>query len=320
MPEHRHKGVVPWSKSFFAMLLTNHYPREFAPGSGHGTILTPDGERIEGKHVAAWSWDPWHHMDEARALNKLGTRGRARTAGVVRMFSGLAVCAACGRALHHQLRHRSISGYYSTYLCAAAEDGYVCSVRTMTQPKTGKRGTRGWRCVRSSALEEQFAALVLDWELPSDWREQIAAEVNRMHDDGTLQQAAQWRANLQVERKRILLQHRTGRISDEEMLEETARIDGLLATLPTVESWEVERETRITAADTLAHQRDYWDHATPEQRAEALRLIMEPYGIAVDLERLAIMRIKPRPALFPTFRVPLTHHWREHEGGWFSRV
>lgn len=122
------------------------------------------------------------------------------------------------------------------------------------------------------------------------------------------------------ERKRILLQHRYGRISDEEMLEETARIDGLLSTLPTVESWEVERETRITAADTLARQHEYWDHAKPEQRAEALRLIVESYGIEVDLEKQAIIRIKPRATFLPTFRVMLANHWREQEEGWLLRL
>jgi hypothetical protein len=183
----------------------------------------------------------------------------------------------------------------------------------------GHAGHAVFRGVRSSTLEEAFAALVLDWELPADWREQIAAEVNRMQDDGALEEAAQWRANLQEERKRILLQHRYGRIGDDEMLEETARIDGLLATLPTVEGWEVERETRITAADTLARQRAYWDHATAEQRAEALRLIVEPFGLVVDLERQTLTRIKPRAAFLPTFRVMLAHQWHEEEGGWLQR-
>ena len=144
--------------------------------------------------------------------------------------------------------------------------------------------------------------------------------VNRTLDDGKRDEVMQWRNSLQEERKRVLFQHRNGVITDDEMLDETARIDGQLAILPAVDGWEHEKETRITAADTLARQRDYWDHATPEQRAEALRLIVEPYGLVVDLEQQKIRRIKPRAAFLPTFKVLLAHHWREEEGGWLLRL
>jgi DNA invertase Pin-like site-specific DNA recombinase len=318
--EHRHKGRVTWGKPFLAMLLTNPFPREFAPGSGKGTIITPDGERVEGQHVAAWSWDLWHRMDEARKLNQKGTRGRAPTAGIVRIFSGLAVCAACGRPLHHQLRHGSVSGFYSTYLCQSSDTGYTCSVRTAAQPKTGSRGTRGYRGLRSKVLEEQFAALVLNLELPPNWRETMVAEVNRLQNSGKLEEAAEWRANLQEERKRILLQHRHGRISDEEMLDETARIDGLLSTLPAIERWDAEREQRITAADTLAGLLEYWNAGSAEKRAEFLRSIVDPSGLAVDLEEQTIRRIKPRPMFALTFKALLADQWREIDDGWFVRV
>jgi hypothetical protein len=204
--EHRHKGVVPWSKAFLKELLVSPFPREFAPGSGRGTIVAPDGERIEGQHVAAWSWELWHRMDETRALNTKGTRGRA----------------PCGRSLHHQLRHGAIAGYYSSYICQATNGGYDCAIRT-SPLKTGERGTRGYRGVRSRMLEEEFASLVLDWELPDDWRAQIAAEVNRTLDDGKRDEVMQWRNSPQEERKRVLFQHRNGVITDDEMLDETAR-------------------------------------------------------------------------------------------------
>ncbi len=318
--EHRHKGVVRWGTSFLSELLTNPFPREYAPGSGQGTIITPDGERIEGKHPAAWSWDVWHRMDEARALNRKGTHARAPAHGVTRLFSGLAVCASCMRPLHHQLRHGPISGFYSSYHCQATLRGATCTLRTAAQIKTGNWGTRGYRGLRSAVLEEQFAALVLDWELRDGWREQIAADVNREENASEREDAVTWRTNLQEERKRVLLQHRYGRIADEEMLEETARIDGLLAALPTPEGRTVERAAQLTAADTLARMRDYWDHATPEQRSEALRTILQPAGLIVDLERQTIVRIKPRPALIPTFRVVQAHRWQETEGGWFTRL
>jgi hypothetical protein len=318
--EHRVKGVVSWGKPFVSSVLTNAFPREFALGSGQGTIVTPDGEHIESKHPAAWSWDLWHRIDEARALNQRGTRGRPPIEGHVRVFSGLAVCAACGRPLHHQLRRSPVDGAYGAYLCAASDTGYVCPLRTAKHIKSGEWGTRGFRSVRSDELEEELAALVLDWELSPDWREQVAAEVNRRQDGGRLEEAATWRANLQEERKRVLVQHRYGRISDEDMLEETARIDTLLAALPTPERWELEKQATFTAADSFARQREYWDRCTPAQRSEVLRLIVEPLGLVVDLVEQTLVRIKPRSALLPMFRVVLADRWREGESGWLVRV
>jgi hypothetical protein len=320
--EHPHRGVVPWGKSFLAMLLISPFPREFAPGSGYGTILTPDNQRIEGKHPAAWSWDLWHRMDEARELNRKGRRGHPQTQGVVRLFSGLAVCAACGRLLHHQLRHGPTSGWYGSYLCASSDNGYPCPARTVGRVGEGARGQRGWRGVRSSVLERQFASLVLDWELPADWREQIADEVNRQDAGVNMDQAREYRAHLQDERKRVLTQHRFGRISDDEMLEETARIDALLAALPTPEGRAVEREAQLTAVDTMAHVRDYWDRSTPEQQAETLRLFLLPAGLVVDLTAGQIVRVHPRPAFLPFLRVVLDGPaGRFHEGddGWLIR-
>ena len=318
--EHRTKGVVRWGKPFVCALLTNSFPREFAPGSGRGTILAPDGERVEGKHPAAWSWELWHRIDEARALNAKGTRGRSPAHGVTRVFSGVAVCGACGRPLHHQLRRGPVSGWYSVYLCSASDTAYPCPLREAGRVGSGERGSRGFRAVRSSDLEEQIASLVLDWALPSDWRERIAEEVNRRERGGAqLDEAARMRSELQAERKAVLTQHRYGRISDEEMLQETARIDAVLSALPTAESRDALRAAQLAGADTLAKMRDYWQCASAEQRAEAVRLLLQPGGLAVDLSRGEIVRIKPRPALLPTFAVMLGHRWSDAGVGWLAR-
>jgi len=45
-------------------------------------------------------------------------------------------------------------------------------------------------------------------------------------DDGTRDEVTQWRNSLLEKRKRVLFQHRNGVIADDEMLEETAQIDG----------------------------------------------------------------------------------------------
>src|SRR5262249_10817103 len=58
-------GERPLTKDTVAAIRRSHFPREFAPGCGHGTIVSPAGEMREGWHVAAWSFELWHRMDEA---------------------------------------------------------------------------------------------------------------------------------------------------------------------------------------------------------------------------------------------------------------
>jgi hypothetical protein len=40
--------------------------KKIAPGCGHGTIVTPSGDLVEGKHQAAWPYELWNRMDEVK--------------------------------------------------------------------------------------------------------------------------------------------------------------------------------------------------------------------------------------------------------------
>src|SRR5258708_35169272 len=53
------------SKDTVAAIRRMWVPREFAPGSGHGTIETPSGELIEVQHTAAWPYALWQRLGEA---------------------------------------------------------------------------------------------------------------------------------------------------------------------------------------------------------------------------------------------------------------
>src|SRR5262249_1516711 len=116
---HEHVGPRPFSKDTIRAIRLRWYHREFAPGSGKGTILTPDGQRVEGKHVAAWSWELWHRIDEATALRQ-GSRGQRRNSsaaptGHLWLFSGLVVCAACGNRLRADGNSRATGTHYGYY-------------------------------------------------------------------------------------------------------------------------------------------------------------------------------------------------------------
>src|SRR5438270_414469 len=89
------------TKDTVAAIRRLHFPREFAPGCGHGTIVTPSGDLVEGKHPAAWPYELWNRMDEVKM-----SQFRRPTKDAKRRpheFSRIIVCAACRRPLRVML-------------------------------------------------------------------------------------------------------------------------------------------------------------------------------------------------------------------------
>jgi hypothetical protein len=301
---HRVRGRVPWSKTTITEFVTNPFPREYRPGGGLGTIRTPDGRLIEGKHIAAWSFDLAQRMDEMRIVRRKGRTGHPSVGGVVRIFSGLAICAACGRPLHHQPRFYQ-GRRYSVYMCASSTEGFSCPMR-------------GWKSIRSDDLSDCFADLALARPLPVDWRERILADLARKGGADDKQAVEVCHSELEGEREQVLFQHRHRIISDERMLTEVRRIDEALAQLPrSVADSQVEEALLVAAGETLARHRDYWDLATLEEQAEIMRLLVRPYGLAVDIPKKRIARFLPRELVLPVLRLALPG-WHVGNDGWLE--
>ena len=93
-------GQRPLSKDTVAAMRRMWFPREFAPGCGHGTIETPSGELVEGRHPAAWPYELWQQMVQAKS--KQYRRPRAESRRQAHEFSRMVVCAGCHRPLRVQ--------------------------------------------------------------------------------------------------------------------------------------------------------------------------------------------------------------------------
>jgi hypothetical protein len=290
--------------------LSNPFPREFAPDSGHGTIITPSGERIAGQHIAAWDWDLWHRIDAFRVVRQKGKRGHATSEERTRIFSGIAICSGCGRPLHHQQRHGVVSGHYAVYLCPSSDTGYVCPNKLR----------HGWQGIRADVIARLFAELILARQLPDDWRDQVAAEFNTTNDAQRADDVAERRRQLEGERERVLWLFQAGHRSREWVDVEMARLHSVLATLPSEAETAHSHREAIACGETLLRHRDYWELATPQERAEIVRLIVQPMGLAVDIPVRSIERIRPWPALVPVLRVALLGEkgWQLNNGGWFA--
>jgi DNA invertase Pin-like site-specific DNA recombinase len=90
-------GERPLTKDTIAAIRRSWFPREFAPGCGHGTIDTPSGELVEGRHQAAWPYELWQQMVETKTAQYRRPRKEAQRRP--HEFSRIIVCAACRRPL-----------------------------------------------------------------------------------------------------------------------------------------------------------------------------------------------------------------------------
>jgi hypothetical protein len=162
---HEHIGPRPFSKDTIRAMRLRWFQREYALGSGKGTIWTTDGQRMEGQHVAVWSWELWHRIDEATAERR-GSRGQQRgTRGTPEehrwLFSGIVLCAACGNRLRADGNYTRSGRHYGYYRDEAAARGLSCS-------------EGGRLAVREDVLEQQFYDLLAHYRLPADFRGRIA--------------------------------------------------------------------------------------------------------------------------------------------------
>lgn len=316
----------PFGKDSVRSLLLNPFPREFAPGASVGTIWTPAGERIAGRHVAAFAWDVWQRMDERRALRHYGSRGQQREhqrsqQPFVWVFSGYVVCVACGSRLRADGTNRHGYHYYRD---TARKRGYDCpATSTVFDARNLRQRTRGPLSVRADRLEAQFLAL-LATPFVEDWRAYITEGVACGAEDG--QTTPDWqaidvrRANLTRELERLKFQHQHGLIGDDDLVREATRIQQALGALPSSEAQAALAAESLALGEALVAQgsvADYWQIATSEERVELVTALLLPDGVRYDLATQRIVGLAPRLVAAPVLRILLTGAgWRTTADGW----
>lgn len=302
---HAYRGPRPFSKDSVRALLLNLFPRAYAPagspGADRGTIWTPDGERVCGQHEAAWSWELWHRIDEARTQRR-GSRGHPRTDGRVWLFSGIVVCARCGNRLRADGSAYARGKPYAYYRDEAQDRGLACA-----------SVAGGWRSVRDTTLEARFVATLLAHPLPRDWRQKIADAYARQEQRTDWAAIATRRRALESELERAKFLFKQGLANERELLADSERIHQALDALPDRAS-EAETAARtIAAGETLESLRAYWGEAAPAERAELVRILLVPEGLRYDLtapDGGQIVGLRPRAAFLAPLKLML-RGWRE---------
>lgn len=292
------------TKDTIAGIRRSWFPREFAPGSGHGTIDTPSGELVEGQHQAAWPYDLWQRMVEVKASQYRRPRKEAQRRP--HEFSRMIVCAACRRPLRVMLP-RGIPYYKDTSLlrkldCAAG----------------------GYLSISSSTVIAQFEDILMRVSLPTSWRKVIAERCSSelVKDDGADRSRVR-RAELEAEQERLVTVFTKGYITEQALDEQMERIRAELFILPIPAVQDTTEITRlaISTGETLAGMADYWFEATAEERRDILWSLLLTQGVIYDLERGAIVGLLPRPSVLPVLALGLenTGEWEQRDTGLWLR-
>lgn len=131
-------------------------------------------------------------------------------------------------------------------------------------------------------------------------RQQIAEAISIAQSEQEAWEREEQR--LVVKRQRTLRQRRAGYISEEECKEELAAV---ALGLRLLQSWETAQllEESLKLGEQLSDITACWSEASGEDQRQWMHLLVEPGGLAVDLETQQIAALAPRPALLPLLRL-----------------
>lgn len=297
-------GSRALTKDTIAAIRRSWFPREFVPGSGHGTIETPSGELIEGRHPAAWPHELWQRMVESKAAQY--RRPKRESQRHPHEFSRIIVCAACRRPL----RVQPYPSGYVYYRDTSAKRKLPCAAG-------------GFLLVSSVQVLEQFSELLASIRLPGAWRKAIAERCSAPTNDESGERVRARRAELETEQKRLVTAFAKGYLSETDLDAHVERIRAELQRLPPVSrSADVETfiDTAVAAGETLTDMAGYWREALPEERRDIVWAILLADGLIYDLERRVIAGMLPRPDVLPVLALGLEAEWEQRDGGLWCRA
>jgi hypothetical protein len=307
-------GRRPWSESIISSLLYTVYPREFAPGSGHGSIGVPEGGIVEGKHVAAWSYELCQQIERNRTL--LGTNRHASPRrGLIQAFSGFIYCIHCGRPL--TTRTQRYYGRDVTYIY------YACQTPKLHGIQCAAGSDRRHCAVRTELIEQQFGT-VLGWlgSWPADAIAQMKATYDTMAELATdpQEEYEHQRTELAKRKANLSRQHELGLLDDTQLMARFAEIRQEEAQLqaPTTLSlrprWEGALQT-MRALESLDAQWKEASGAGEHVLCHRMAFVLV-HTVYLDLLQGRIVGLRPKPDVYLPMKHRLAEHgWREREPG-----
>lgn len=298
-------GERKLTKDTLAAIRRSWFPREFAPGSGHGTIDTPSGELVEGKHQAAWPYELWQRMVEVKAgqYHRPSVEAQRRA----HEFSRIITCVACRRPLA-VARWNEVAYYRDT-----------SAIRKLECP------AGGFLAVKASMVIYQFGDILRRVQLPTAWREVIAEQYNAKitNQDKAFEGIMQRRKEIEAEQKRLVTAFTKGYLTEQDLDTQMGRLREELLVLPMPLTHSVDEMTQmvISAGETLVDMADYWMEATAEEKRDIVWSLFPLGGLIYDLERQSIVGVLLRESILPVLVLGLeqTGLWEQRDQGLWLR-
>ncbi|MBA3825276.1 MAG: recombinase family protein, partial [Ktedonobacterales bacterium] len=274
-------GQHPFTKDTINIILKNRfYVGELPDGQGgwvpgqHGPLIAPE------------VWDRAQHVRQRYQGNPQTIPGNAR---VHVLGGGLLRCRTCwgeGRSMALHVAHSLKATDTARYACRGRIQGFACG-----QPS-----------VDEAVLEAQVAAILEQFTLPVDYREQVVAlyqqKQSQREAEGLPDPAAQ-RAKLaaRLERQRYL--YELGDWTREQYLEARQEVTRELEGIPLVPSMIPEMEVVQQLGGYVQQVRAAWNDADKAQRRMLIRTLFTTMW--VDGER--IVAVEPEAQFEPFFTV-----------------
>jgi hypothetical protein len=293
-------GERALSKDTIRAMRRMWFPREFAPGCGHGTIEAPSGELFEGRHQAAWPYELWQKMVEVKTRQYAGQSRDGQHIGSesdrVYEFSRIIVCQSCRRTLRVNSDDRHT--YYR-------DTSYIRKLPC---------SAFGSLSVRASDVATQFGDLLAAICLPDNWRDVVTEHCQQITYESDLDYAQTRRSDLEAEQKRIIELFAKGYITELDLDTRVDRIRSEMETLPPSSylSADASIEAAIFAGESLTDMASYWYEALPQERRDIVWTLLQIGGLRYDLERRAIVELFPKPGMLYVLALGLSAQWERH--------
>jgi DNA invertase Pin-like site-specific DNA recombinase len=294
-------GRRPLSKDTVATIRRSWFPREFKPSGWYGTVETPSGQLIEGRHLAAWSTELWQRMEEVKkGQYRRPTKEAQRRPHA---FSRIVVCASCKRPLR-----------------VTTSQG-IAYYKDSSQVRRLPCGAYGCLSVKETLLLEQFGALLASVTLPAEWRDAVAQKCQTSGVDPILTKSLARRVELEAEQERLVNAYTKGFLTEEKLDTQVGRIRAELQTLPKPQPRDTNKATKaaLAAGETLADMAAYWGEATPEEQRDMVGALLSLGGLIYDLEQQGIVGLFPRPDTLPVLALGLSDEWEQRDDGFWLR-
>lgn len=276
---------VPWDIGGVYSVLKCTLYREFAPGTGQGTIIDANGVAHLGQHPAIWDYDLWQRIEVVRVENTKLRSGYAVTERYP--FARHIRCAGCGRPMRAFQSAHATSTTSRYHQCMSKSKGVACSQqRTISN---------------ASVIEAAFGRLLLTYRLGDTWQADLRQLIAAVPVTTYWDEIAGQRAALEREVRALNTMLRAGAIEEAEYLKEVGMSKARLAALPTQPT--TTEDTALRAGQALDALPEAWRDATTAERRTIVASLLG--SITWSHDRQCITAIAPLPEYLPSLALML---------------